>query len=148
MKHSTNHVGVWLDHHLAHFIYPKGNGKYAIETMESPHDRHPREEGKGSDDSSYRTFLGNRASNNEYRKHNIENDQLHDYYRELKTVLDKYDEVLVFGPTTAGNELFNLMLTDKGYDGKKLWLEKTDKMTENQLKAYVKEYFTKEMVLK
>jgi hypothetical protein len=140
-----------MDHSSAHFIYPKGDGTYAMETMLSPHDRHPRIDGKGNDDMSYRTGLsGNtypNGSNNEYRKHQIENEELKAYYKELKAVLAKYDEILVFGPTTAGNELFNLFLQDKQFDSKRLWLEKADKMTENQLLAYVREYYQKDVVL-
>ncbi|HLG02577.1 MAG TPA: hypothetical protein VI731_03215 [Bacteroidia bacterium] len=148
MKHLPNHVAVWMDHHMAHLIYPKGKETYAVESTESPHDKHPRIEGKGNDDMSYRTTAGTYAANNEYKKHQIEQNELNEYYKTLRAVVANYDEILVFGPTTAGNELFNELLKDKALDGKRLWLEKTDKLTERQMIAYVRDYFAKEVVLK
>ena len=137
---NDKHVGVWMDHHSARFIYPGHNKEYAIETMESPHDIHPREDGQIGDGSTFGRY---RASNNEYHKHNTEANELHDYYGELKKVLQPYDSILIFGPTTAGQELFNLIYEDKSFEGKHIFIEKTDKLSDNQLKSFVREYFEK-----
>lgn len=138
MRPYTNHVGVWMDHHQAHFIYQKSKGEYVIESMESGHDTHPRTDGE---EATGTTFGKNRESNGEYKKHNIEHNQLHDYYKALKKVLEQYDEILLFGPTKAKEEFFNILFEDKAFTGKKITTEGADKMTENQMLAFTKKYF-------
>jgi type IV secretory pathway VirD2 relaxase len=130
MKHYSNHIAVWMDHHQAHLVYQKNKDEYAVETMESNHDLHPRIDGEDAT-----------ISTGEYKKHNVEKNQLHEYYQELKKVLGKYDEILLFGPTTAKDELFNLLFEDKSFNGKRITTEHSDKMTEHQMIAYAKEYF-------
>ncbi len=148
MKHYPNHVGVWLDHHQAHLVYPKGKDEYAVETLVSPHDNHPRFEGETSTDTSFGSFGRTSpamGSNNEHNKHNREQKELHDYYRMLQKVLAQYDEILLFGPTTAKEELYNILFDDKAFNGKRILVEKSDKMTGNQLLAFVKDYFSEQV---
>jgi hypothetical protein len=142
MNHNSNHIGVWMDHHIAHLIYPKGKDQYAIESVESAHDIHPRIDGQGADGINVGKY---RASNNEFAKHNREQNELHDYYHMLKKVLEKYDEILLFGPTTAKDEFFNFLFEDKSFNGKKISIENSDKMSENQMMSFVKDYFAEEV---
>ncbi|HET6990010.1 MAG TPA: hypothetical protein VFJ43_01750 [Bacteroidia bacterium] len=142
MKHYPNHIAVWMDHHQAHLIYPKGKDEYAVETIESDHDLHPRVDGEKGTGATFGKY---RESNGEYKKHNIEHNQLHDYYQALKKVLGKYDEILLFGPTSAKEEFFNLLFADKAFNGKRISTESSDKMTEHQLIAFAKEYYAEEV---
>jgi hypothetical protein len=143
MRPYTNHVGVWMDHHQAHFIYQKSKGEYEMESMESSYNLHPCIEGEEADGSS---FGKNRDSNGEYKKHTIEHGQLHDYYKKLATVLENYDEILLFGPTTAKEELFNILFADKAFKGIRITIENSDKMTANQMMAFTKKYFENTLV--
>ncbi len=145
MKHYPNHVGVWLDHHQAHLVYPKGKDEYAVETLVSPHDNHPRYDGETSTDTTFGRTFAAWGSNNEHNKHQREQKELHDYYRMLQKVLAQYDEILLFGPTTAKEELYNILFDDKAFNGKRISVEKSDKMTGNQLLAYVREYFSEQV---
>jgi len=52
-----------------------------------------------------------------------------------------YDEVLLFGPTNAKNELVNILKVDHHFDEIKIEVKPADKMTENQQLAFVKEHF-------
>jgi hypothetical protein len=144
MKNLSNHIAVWMDHSIARLIYPKGKEEYSIESMLSPHDIHPREDGQHSDHTS----LGNgRESNNEYSRNHKENDQLHEFYHALQKVLVKYDVILLFGPTKAKDEFFNILMKDHSFDGKKISVENSDKLTDHQLIAFVKNFFTKKVLL-
>jgi hypothetical protein len=67
--------------------------------------------------------------------------QLSDYYKSLADIILKYDEILLFGPTDAKTELFNLVRKDKQFDEKIISVKTTDNMTENQQDAFVWEYF-------
>lgn len=54
-----------------------------------------------------------------------------------------YDEVILFGPTNAKVELLNILKKDHLFEKIKIDVLPADKMTENQLHAFVKEHFSK-----
>lgn len=75
--------------------------------------------------------------------HNKEQHQLADYYKQLEGAIKNYEEVLLFGPTDAKLELFNILRADHQYDNIKIGILQADKMTDNQQQAFVREYFLK-----
>lgn len=75
--------------------------------------------------------------------HNKEQHEQAAYYKELGEVIRKYDEVLLFGPTTAKNELYNLLKDDHHFADIKIECKQTDKLNHQEQHAFVKEYFTK-----
>jgi hypothetical protein len=56
-------------------------------------------------------------------------------------VIKDYDEVILFGPTDAKNELLNLLKNDHHFEKIRFTVKTSDNMTENQRHAYVIEYF-------
>lgn len=78
----------------------------------------------------------------ESEMHNKERQRHNSYYKELEAVIRNCDEVLLFGPTDAKVELFNLLRKNHHFDPIKIEVKTTDKMTDNQLHAFVKEHFT------
>jgi len=139
MKKDNNirRIGVWLDHSKAYFIDPQ-NGDNKIETIHSDLDTRVRHAGEDADG----TLLGGyRSSNNEHHKHNREENALSKYYENLEKRLSGYEEILLFGPGSARSELHNLMKTDKQFSDKKIDVESCDQLTENQLKAKVRNHF-------
>jgi len=64
------------------------------------------------------------------------------YYKRLIDSIKDYDEILLFGPTDAKNELFNLLKADHFFNGKKIELKNTDKMSASEMHHFVKEYFS------
>jgi len=73
--------------------------------------------------------------------HNKEQQQQSNYYKKLSDIIKNYQEVILFGPTDAKNELLNLLKDDRLFENIKIVVEHADKMTENQMHAFVKEYF-------
>lgn len=73
--------------------------------------------------------------------HNKEQHQKADYYKKLGEAIRQYDDVLLFGPTDAKVELFNLLKADHRFNEIMIHLETTDTMTDNQQHAFVKDYF-------
>lgn len=65
------------------------------------------------------------------------------YYKRLGDSIKDYDEILLFGPTEAKNELFNLLKADHLFNEKKIELKNSDKMTAVEMHQFVKEYFTR-----
>ena len=85
--------------------------------------------------------LGSSAS--EAHLHNKERQWQTEYYKKLEEVIINYDEVILFGPTNAKVELLNILRANHLYREIKIYLEQTDKMTENQQHGFVIRYFSK-----
>lgn len=125
----TKKIALWLDHSKAHFIDTSG-GKGFSQTVYSDVDKHPRENGEGSDTTSW----AGHSSSNEFGKDQKEQSQLKHYYSGLIRMLENYEEILLFGSGTAKNELNNLLKENKQFSSKKILVENTpNNMTENQL---------------
>jgi hypothetical protein len=63
------------------------------------------------------------------------------YYKKIGEIIKKYQEVVLFGPTDAKNELLNLIKTDHLFEDIKIEIKNSDKMTEDQMKTFVRDYF-------
>ena len=74
--------------------------------------------------------------------HNKEQHRQSDYYKKIGGEILQYDEVVLFGPTNAKSELANMLKEDHRFASIKLEIKSSDKMTENQEHAFVKDYFS------
>ena len=63
------------------------------------------------------------------------------YYNKIGDIIKKYQDVVLFGPTDAKNELLNQIKTDHLFEGIKIEVENSDKMTEDQMQTFVIDYF-------
>ena len=63
------------------------------------------------------------------------------YYKKIGDIIKKYQDVVLFGPTDAKNELLNLMKIDHLFENIKIEVRNSDKMTEEQMKTFVRDYF-------
>lgn len=80
-------------------------------------------------------------SRSEKEMHNKDQHQEAEYYKYLGSIIRNYTDVILFGPTDAKVELYNLLKADHRFAGIKLKTIQKDKMTDNQQHAFVKEYF-------
>lgn len=80
-------------------------------------------------------------SKNESLMHNKEQNHQSGYYKQITEAIKEHDEIFLFGPTTAKNELLNLLKADRHFEYKKIDVKDADKMTENQQEAFVKDHF-------
>lgn len=123
---TTKQLGIWMDHTIAHLMELK-NSNIVSETIEAETIiLHEDIEINWKDESSI---------------HNKEQYNLSHYFKKLINVIKDYDEVLLFGPTDAKNELFNLIDNIRYMDMIKITIKTTDKMPENQQLNFVREYF-------
>jgi hypothetical protein len=123
----TKKLGIWMDHSIAHLMEFTSN-PFEIKSIES-HLIRPKEM-----DALVKT---------EQWIHSKEQQQLSHYYRKLGLAIKDYKRVLLFGPTNAKFELFDVLSEDEGFVHIKIEIKETDKMTENQKNAFVKSYFSK-----
>lgn len=74
--------------------------------------------------------------------HNKEQSMQSAYFKKLSDHILNFDEVLLFGPTDAKVELFNILQDDHRFANIKISVQPADKMSENQRYAFIKEYFS------
>ncbi|MBK5191675.1 MAG: hypothetical protein JJE07_00445 [Flavobacteriaceae bacterium] len=137
---ATKQIGVWMNHSQAHFFGYKAESAFFIETIESPYESIVRVEGEGNDKTRFSPNT-ERGSNNEKRKHNIVQNELDEYFKILEGKLESYQEILLFGPGTAKEELFNRLSEKKLFKAKDIAVKSSDKLTENQMLSYVLDFF-------
>ncbi len=120
-------LGVWMDHSSAHLV----------EFGEAPKEPYiivstfTHQEKKHS------------IAKSESLMHHKEQHRQSEYYNQIAAVIRDYQEVMLFGPTDAKAELANIIKGDHLFEHIKIGIKQTDKMTQNQQKAFVKEYFSR-----
>ena len=118
-------IGIWMDHSTAHLMEYKTEIKANIIDSEFTHAE--KEES---------------ISKSEQLMHNKEQHKQAEFYHKLAKLIINFDEVLLFGPTEAKNELYNLLKDDHLYSEIRFEIRNSDKLTENQEHAFVKDYFS------
>jgi len=125
-------IGIYMDHSIAHLIeFSKESFEtktISIETIESTFTHEEKEDS---------------LDRGERLMHNKEKQQQSEYYKKIAGSIKNYDFVLLFGPTTAKNELANLIKDNHHFEKIKVVVTHSDKMTENQMHAFVADYFQK-----
>lgn len=124
---TTKKLGIWMDHSIAHLMEFTSK-HFEIETIES----------NLTTDLQHESIVKNK--NLTPKK---ETKQLFDYYKKIAEAIKNYKRVILFGPTDAKIELFDLLSEDERFLKIKIEIKNTDKMTENQKHDFVREYFSK-----
>ncbi|HRB71858.1 MAG TPA: hypothetical protein PK776_08410 [Flavobacterium sp.] len=126
---TTKNLGIWMDHseaYLLKFDTNSGNTRIISFPTASPH---PEKQ--------------HLLKKREKRVHNIEQQKTLSYYKKLGATIIHYQNVILFGATDAKTELFHFLRSDHHFDAIKIDIQDTDKMTENQREAFVKDYFSR-----
>ncbi len=118
-------LGIWMDHSNANTM-EFTDEPFVTKTIQSDFTHQVKEE---------------TLNKSENVMHNKEQHRQSEYYKKLSEVIKNYDEVLLFGPTDAKVELFNLLNGDSRFSKIKIRVANADKMTEHQQHAFVKTHF-------
>jgi len=120
-------LAIWIDQSNAHLIEFKSepNETMIIESKFTHEDK-----------------VNSLVNKGEKLMHKKEQNLQSEYFRELIKVIRNYDEVLLFGPSKTKAQLFNILRVDVHFAHIKIEIKQTDKMTENQQHAFVKDYFS------
>ncbi len=137
---TSKQVGIWVDKFKAQFIEYSDSQAKLIETVESPLESRRRIDGEGNDKTR---FSPNKEhiSNNEYRKNNITQNELNDFFKTLEDKVKTYDDILLFGPGKVKEQFRNRLKDHKLFKDKWLAIESSDQLTEKQLLAFVRTFF-------
>ncbi len=125
---TAKQIGIWMDHSSAHLM------EFTSSPIETNiiSSKFTHEEKKHS------------LHKSEHVMHNKEQHQQLEYYKALGNIIKDYEAVILFGPTEAKVELFNILRADHHFEKIKIEVQQADKMTENQQHAFVREYFSKQ----
>jgi hypothetical protein len=118
-------LGIWMDHQNAH-VMEFTTDPIATTTVESKFTHQEKEQTLGR---------------SENLMHNKEQ------HEELREIIRNYNDVILFGPTDAKLELLNILRKDHLFADIVIEVKSSDKMTENQQHAFVREYFSKRLFL-
>ena len=129
----SRNAGLWIDHKEAVIVFTAISADSAEETkrMESGMEKHVRYSGHAASEGV--------AEDQRDRKHASELDQ---YYDDVIAQRKDAKSILIFGPGEAKGE-FKKRLEHKGADERIVGVETTDKMTDNQIAAKVREHYAK-----
>ena len=131
-------VGLWIDHKQAYAIWSKAGTIQVIPSHIEP----PTHYSGG-------TQLGGKLN----QKGDVElhhNDrfrlQLNKYYQQVISALKDADSILIMGPGQAKIELEKAIKKHKSMQKRILKVETADKMTKNQMIAYVRKFYQNQAI--
>jgi hypothetical protein len=130
-------VGLWIDHKQAYAIWSDGR----VDVIPS-HIEPPAHYSGG-------TQLGgklNQKGDVELHHNDRFRQQLNRYYQQVMSVLRNADLVFIMGPGQAKVEFEKVMKKDKAMQKRILRVETADKMTKNQMIAYVREFYQNQAI--
>jgi hypothetical protein len=123
-----NHrVGIWIDHKKAVIVSASADG-VTTKTLESEVGAHPR-------------YAGQQDGGGEKKYEERHGQHLERYYDEVIRHLTDTYELLIFGPGEAKLELKARLSRSNAHSERTIDIETTDKLTDPQIVAKVKEHF-------
>jgi hypothetical protein len=117
-------LGIWMDHSNAYLMEFTNN--IIVQRIVSELTNH---------DAEFNFYKGEKLI------HKKEQHLQLSFYKKIGDIIKKYQDVVLFGPTDAKNELLNLIKTDHLFEDIKIEVRNSDKMTEEQMQTFVRNYF-------
>ncbi len=126
-------IGIWMDHHEAKLMLPN-DSHLSKEEILSDHDSRIRIDGESGDGMK----LGsNRSTNNEYSKHQIEQHDIHAFFKKIADRVEAFDRIYIFGPTTAASEFQHFLEGEKRFSNTLISTSKEDYLTDVEIREKV-----------
>ena len=120
-------VGIWIDHKRAVIVSASVDG-VTTQILESEVRAHPR-------------YSGQQDGGGEKKYEERHGQQLERYYDDVISQLGQPEAILIFGPGEAKLELKERLSRSKALSERAVDLETTDKLTDPEIVAKVKEHF-------
>jgi hypothetical protein len=129
-------IGIWMDGQEAYVVRLMGE-QIQTEQIKADVDYHLRKRGEGK---QY-TRMGSSFFGDEQKKEIKLKNQKIDYFDAVIGLLDPDFELLVIGPGEVKKEFVKHLNELSAYKHCEVSVETTDKLTHNQIVAWVKNYF-------
>ena len=132
----ANRIGIWFDKRIAKIVSIDQNGEQMISVESNLEEFRP----KGG--SGHKMKGGPQDVVQDSRYLEREKHQLKAYFKEVASHLSKADSVVVFGPADTGRKFVDEIAGSYRKLHQKITaVEKADSMTDNQVRAWVREYY-------
>jgi hypothetical protein len=118
-------IGIWMDHSMAHIT------EFDSEIQETK---------IITSDFTFQDKVET-LQRSENEMHNKEQQKQGTYYKNLAQIIKNFDEVILFGPTDAKVELYNLLKDNHQFDAIKIEVKNTDKMSDKEQRNFIDDYF-------
>lgn len=79
----------------------------------------------------------------ENEMHNKEQDKQRQYFKKIAALAIGFEEILLFGPTTAKTELLHFLQKENQFNAIKMETKNSDKITLHEQQLFVQDYFRK-----
>lgn len=133
MKKQT---GIWLDKEKAHIVFLE-NGLEKMQTITSGVENYNVKGGSRS-----KTKWGPQDVVQDSKYLEREKHQLKKYFHEIANTVRDADAIVIFGPAETNNKLHKELQSNYAVLAEKVTsVEKIGKLTENQLKALIRNYY-------
>ena len=130
-------LGVWIDKEKAHVVTIDGKNEELITINSNVENFHV----SGGSGSKLKGGPQNVVQDSKYLER--EKHQLKLYYKELASKIDIADSIVIFGPSdTNMNFKKELEENHKKLNSKVISVDKTDSMTNNQVIAWVRDFYS------
>ena len=132
----SHKVGIWIDHKKAVIVSASAD-RVTAKTLESEVGPHARYSGR----AGYPTTDGAQDGRGEKKYEERYGQHLDRYYDEVISQLGQPEALLIFGPGEAKLELKERLSRSKTLHERIVGVETSDKLTDPQIVAKVKEHF-------
>jgi hypothetical protein len=129
-------VGIWIDHKKAVIVSASAD-RVTVKTLESDVGPHARYSGR----AGYPTPDGPQEGGGEKNYEERYGQHLDRYYDEVTSQLGQPEALLIFGPGEAKLQLRERLSRSKALSERVIAIETTDKVTDPQIVAKVKEHY-------
>ena len=129
-------VGIWIDKRKAKIV-SLVDGNERLDTIVSDVEEFHVGGGSGSRSKGVQQDV---VQDNKYLER--EKHQLAEFFKDVGASIADADAIVIFGPAQTGEKLYNELLERHSqFKNKKLSVEKADNMTDNQIMAWVRNYY-------
>jgi uncharacterized alpha/beta hydrolase family protein len=137
--YQKNYAGIWIDHRQAVIVSITDHGE-TIKRIVSEIERKVRLSG-GS--RTAKTPYGPQQVSVDGKQQERINRQLRQYYQKIIQRIQDATKILILGPGEAKTEIKKEIQKSSGLVVKRISVEPADKMTERQIAARIRRFFTK-----
>ena len=131
MNEENKYQGIWLDRRNA-YVFSYTDRKLKTQHIDSEIDSRPRYDGEGKSSGRF----GDQHLDKDKKQDLRLKDQMNQYLKRVEEAVDPESDLVLFGPADTKNKL------EKSANLPNLkGVVAADKMTENQMAAWVREYF-------
>jgi len=127
-----SYLGIWVDHAQAFIVKSNKIAEFTIEQMNSDVESHHHGGLKGDEHAS----LTNQRSHDERRRN-----EMKAFSKDIIKKINNCNEFVIFGPGKAKHELKHEVELHQALSKKLKGIETADKMSEHELKNFVKKFF-------